>query len=78
MRQLNFIATSGTNKRCCATGANDVLRNDIGFAQTEVITSLPKENIKQMLLNKLSTPEIQFLNQETRFLELFAIVNNLS
>ncbi len=46
--------------------------------ETEVITSLPKENIKQMLLNKLSTPGIQFLNQETRFLELFAIVNNLS
>ena len=46
--------------------------------ETEVITSLPKENIKQMLLNKLSTPGIQFLNQETRFLELFAIVNNRS
>ena len=46
--------------------------------ETEVITSLPKENIKQMLLNKLSIPGIQSLNQETRFLELFAIVNNLS
>ena len=46
--------------------------------ETEVITSLPKENIKQMLLNKLSIPGIQSLKQETRFLELFAIVNNLS
>ncbi len=46
--------------------------------KTELITSLPKEIIKQKLLNKLSKNEIQALNQETRFLELLDIVNNLS
>ena len=46
--------------------------------ETELITSLPKEIIKQNLLNKLSKNEIQALNQETRFLELLDIVNNLS
>ena len=46
--------------------------------ETELITSLPKEIIKQKLLNKLSKNEIQALNQETRFLELLDIVNNLS
>lgn len=45
--------------------------------ETELITSLPKEIIKQKLLNKLSKNEIQALNQETRFLELLDIVNNL-
>lgn len=46
--------------------------------ETELITSLPKEIIKQKLLNKLSKNGIQVLNQETRFLELLDIVNNLS
>lgn len=46
--------------------------------ETELITSLPKEIIKQKLLSKLSKNEIQALNQETRFLELLDIVNNLS
>lgn len=46
--------------------------------ETELITSLPKEIIKQKLINKLSKNEIQALNQETRFLELLDIVNNLS
>lgn len=45
---------------------------------TELITSLPKEIIKQKLLNKLSVPGIQVLNKETRFLELLDIANNLS
>ncbi len=46
--------------------------------KTELITSLPKEIIKQKLLYKLCVPGIQALNQETRFLELLDIVNNLS
>lgn len=46
--------------------------------ETELITSLPKEIIKQKLLNKLSKNEIQALNQETRFIELLDIVNKLS
>ncbi len=45
---------------------------------TEMITSLPKEIIKQKLLYKLSENGIQALNQETRFLELLDIVSNLS
>lgn len=45
--------------------------------ETELITSLPKRIIKQMLLNKLSVPGIQVLNKETRFLELLDIANNL-
>lgn len=45
---------------------------------TELITSLPKEIIKQKLLNKLSQNGIQALNQETRFIELLDIVNKLS
>lgn len=46
--------------------------------ENELITSLPKEIIKQKLLNKLSVPGIQVLNKETRFLELLDIANNLS
>ncbi|MBQ3550092.1 MAG: helix-turn-helix domain-containing protein [Clostridia bacterium] len=45
---------------------------------TELITSLPKEIIKKKLFYKLSKNEIQTLKQETRFLELLDIVNNLS
>lgn len=45
--------------------------------ETELITSLPKEIIKQKLIYKLSKNGIQSLNQETRFLELLDIVNNL-
>ena len=45
--------------------------------ETELITSLPKEIIKQKLLNKLSKDEIQALNQESRFLELLDVVNKL-
>lgn len=45
--------------------------------ETELITSLPKEIIKQKLLYKLSKNEIQVLNQEARFLELLDVVNNL-
>ncbi len=45
---------------------------------TEMITSLPKEIIKQKLLYKLSENGIQALNQETRFLELLDSVSNLS
>ena len=47
-------------------------------SETELITSLPKEIIKQKLLYKLSVPGIQALNQESRFLKLRDIVNNLS
>jgi len=32
-RQVNIIAACGTNERCCTVGANDVLRNDVGYAQ---------------------------------------------
>jgi hypothetical protein len=33
-RQLNIIAAPcGTNERCCTVGANDVLRNDVGYSQ---------------------------------------------
>lgn len=45
--------------------------------ETEIITALPRENIKQKLLYKLSQPGIQSLNQENRFLELLDIVNAL-
>ena len=45
--------------------------------KTELITSLPKETIKQKLLNKLSQKGIKALKRETRFLELLNIVNNL-
>ncbi len=46
--------------------------------ETEMITSLPKNNIKQKLLYKLSETGIQTLNQDVRFLELLDIVRNLS
>ncbi len=45
--------------------------------ETELITSLPKEIIKQKLINKLSRNGIQSLNKEARFLELLDIVNDL-
>lgn len=63
------------------TGENVLHRSNIKspiVRETELITSLPKEIIKQKLLYKLSQNEIQALNQETRFLELRDIVNNLS
>ena len=46
--------------------------------ETEMITVFPKDIIKQILLDKLSENGIQSLNQETRFIELLDIVNNLS
>lgn len=45
--------------------------------ETELIRPLAKEAIKRKLLDKLSEKGIQALNQETRFLELQDIVNNL-
>lgn len=45
--------------------------------ETEMITCFPKSIVKQKLLNKLSQPGIQALNQENRFLELLNMVNNL-
>lgn len=46
--------------------------------ETEIITALPRENIKQKLLYKLHQTGIQSLNKEPRFLELMDIVNDLS
>ena len=63
------------------TGEIVLHRNNIKspiVSETELITSLPKEIIKQKLLYKLSVPGIQALNQESRFLKLRDIVNNLS
>ncbi len=47
------------------------------LSETEIVTSLPKDIIKQKLLHKLSKDEILALKQETRFKELIAVVNNL-
>lgn len=62
------------------TGATVFHRSDLQspmVRKTELITSLPKETIKQKLLNKLSQNGIKALKRETRFLELLNIVNNL-
>jgi len=62
------------------TGATVFYRSDLRspmVRKTELITSLPKETIKQKLLNKLSQNGIKALKRETRFLELLNIVNNL-
>jgi len=46
--------------------------------ETELVTSLPRETIKQKLLHKLLNSEVQALNQEPFFIELLDIVNKLS
>lgn len=58
-----------------------LLRNSIKspiIRETDLRTPIPKEIIKQKLLYKLSENGIQSLKQETRFIELLDVVNNLS
>lgn len=45
--------------------------------ESEIVTSFPKENVKQKCLHKLSESGIQALNQEQRFHKLQNIVNDL-